>query len=244
MQTPALLLTVLALISTSLTAPVEIIQETHILTETHHLSPRQQQPQNIPQLLQLASIAGITLPTDPAALLSLGPVAARLQSFLPTSSVLSVLVTAAPPDFLSNIVHNPSYAVSFESAFAAGSSPSWFLALPTDVKNYLHTYSGYGGVATAVGEVESVTRAASPNSAGTATGSGATAMTTTGTESGSTSGSMSTSGSRTMAGDTSAAAATPSTSATGSTGGVTKLGASLTWSFVGAAGSLVLLFAL
>ncbi|KAL8947533.1 MAG: hypothetical protein Q9222_006194 [Ikaeria aurantiellina] len=245
MQLPAVLFTALTLISTSLTAPVEIIQETHILTETHHLSPRQQQPQNIPQLLQLASIAGITLPTDPAALLSLGPVAARLQSALPTSSVLSVLVTAAPPDFLSNVVHDPSYAVSFEEAFAAGSSPSWFLALPTDVKNYLHTYSGYGGVATAVGEVESVTRDASSNSAGTATGSGATAMTTmTGTESDTMSGSMSMSRSGTMADDTSATAESPSASATGSTGGVARVGGSLAWSFVGAAGVLVLVFAL
>ncbi|KAL8929949.1 MAG: hypothetical protein Q9208_001093 [Pyrenodesmia sp. 3 TL-2023] len=146
-------LTLLTLLSNTLAAPVQTVEERHILTETHVL-PRQ--AQNIPQLLQLASLAGITLPSDPAALLSLGPVAARLQSALPTSSVLSVLVTAAPSSFLSNVVHDPAYAASFEKAFAEGSSPSWFLALPTDVKSYLHTYSGYGGVATAVGDFGSV----------------------------------------------------------------------------------------
>ncbi|KAI4139030.1 MAG: hypothetical protein L6R39_006492, partial [Caloplaca ligustica] len=138
--------------------------------------------QNIPQLLTLASLAGITLPTDPAVLLSLGPVAARLQSYLPTSSVLSVLETAAPQSFLSNVVHDPSYAASFEEAFAKGSSPSWFLALPTDVKSYLHTYSGYGGVATAVGDFGSVVREETSNGSGsgaTSTASGTSQMSST-----------------------------------------------------------------
>ncbi|KAI4248028.1 MAG: hypothetical protein L6R40_001117 [Gallowayella cf. fulva] len=173
------LLTLLTLLSTSLSAPLQTIEERHILTETHQYLPRQQQ-QNIPQLLSIASLAGITLPTDPAALLSLGPVAASLQSYLPTPSVLSVLQTAAPPDFISKVVHDPSYAMSFEEAFAAGSSPSWFLALPTDVKNYLHTYSGFGGVATAVGNFESVNSGASTGSrsgAATMTGSKATSTT-------------------------------------------------------------------
>lgn len=70
--------------------------------------------------------------------------------------------------------------MSFEEAFAAGSSPSWFLALPTDVKNYLHTYSGFGGVATAVGNFESVNSGASTGSrsgAATMTGSKATSTT-------------------------------------------------------------------
>ncbi|KAL8849623.1 MAG: hypothetical protein Q9221_005390 [Calogaya cf. arnoldii] len=148
----SVLLTLLTLLSTTSTAPTQTIEERHIVEETIIL-PRQ--AQNIPQLLSLASLAGIALPTDPAALLSLGPVAARLQSFLPTSSVLSVLQSAAPPDFISNVVNDPVYAMSFQSAFAAGSSPSWFLNLPSDVKKYLHTYSGYGDVATAVGGIES-----------------------------------------------------------------------------------------
>ncbi|KAL8787139.1 MAG: hypothetical protein Q9213_002355 [Squamulea squamosa] len=169
MRSSSILSTILTLLTTTSTAPVQQIEERHILTETLIL-PRQQ-AQNIPQLLSLASLAGITLPTDPAALLSLGPVAARLQSYLPTSSVLSVLQTAAPPDFISNVVHDPVYANSFESAFAAGSSPSWFLNLPTDVKKYLHTYSGYGGVATAVVAFESVNNGASSsgNASGAAT---------------------------------------------------------------------------
>ena len=67
-----------------------------------------------------------------------------------------MLQTAAPPGFISQVVHDPAYASSFEQAFSAGSSPSWFNALPTEVKSYLHTYSNYGGVATAVGQVESI----------------------------------------------------------------------------------------
>ncbi|KAL8751160.1 MAG: hypothetical protein Q9184_006157 [Pyrenodesmia sp. 2 TL-2023] len=189
-----ILVTLLTLHSTTLAAPVQTVEERHILTETHIL-PRQ--AQNIPQLLQLASLAGITLPADPAALLSLGPVAARLQSALPTSSVLSVLVTAAPSSFLSNVVHDPAYAASFEKAFAEGSSPSWFLALPTDVKSYLHTYSGYGGVATAVGDFGSV---AAGETSGRSGGSTATMMesetsqTRSGTSSSTGSGTTATSG--------------------------------------------------
>lgn len=116
---------------------------------------REPQPQaDISQLLQLASYAGITaLPTDPAVLLSLGPIANLLASELPTAPVLSVLKTAAPSGFLSEILHNPAYASSFESAFAAGTPPGWFQSLPTEVKSYLHTYSDYGGVATAAAEV-------------------------------------------------------------------------------------------
>ncbi|KAI4177582.1 MAG: hypothetical protein LQ346_007648 [Caloplaca aetnensis] len=165
----ATLLTVLTILSTTLAAPVQTIEERHILTKTH-IVPRQ--GQNIPQLLQLASLAGVTLPTNPTVLLSLGPVAASLQSYLPTSSVLSVLVTAAPSSFLSNVVHDPAYAASFEEAFAKGSSPSWFLALPTDVKSYLHTYSGYGDVATAVGDFGSVAAGETSESGSTATMTG------------------------------------------------------------------------
>ncbi|KAI4106526.1 MAG: hypothetical protein LQ339_002986 [Xanthoria mediterranea] len=173
-QFSSVLLTLLAFLSAASAAPSQTIEERHILEETFIL-PRQ--AQNIPQLLSLASLAGITLPTDPAALLSLAPVAANLQSYLPTSSVLSVLQTAAPPDFISNVVNDPVYAMSFQSAFAAGSSPSWFLNLPTDVKKYLHTYSGYGDVATAVGGIESANTGATSmatmtSSATSATGGG------------------------------------------------------------------------
>ena len=120
-----------------------------------------------------ASLAGITaLPTDPAVLLELGPVANSLASALPTSSVLAVLLTAAPSGFVSSIVNNPSYANSFESAFSAGSSPSWFNGLPTDVKSYLHTYSGFGGLATAAGAIKGVTQSAASEAiaGGTQTG--------------------------------------------------------------------------
>ena len=120
-----------------------------------------------------ASLAGITaLPTDPAVLLELGPLANSLASALPTSSVLAVLLTAAPSGFVSSVVNNPSYANSFESAFAAGNSPSWFNGLPTDVKSYLHTYSGFGGLATAASAIQAVTLSAASEviAGGTATG--------------------------------------------------------------------------
>ena len=127
-----------------------------------------------------ASLAGITaLPTDPAVLLKLGPLANSLASALPTSSVLAVLLTAAPSGFVSSIVNDPKYAASFESQFSAGNSPSWFNALPTDVKSYLHTYSGFGGIATAAGAIKDVNSAesgASNGTAATATGSGSTTM--------------------------------------------------------------------
>ena len=106
---------------------------------------------SIPDLLRLASLAGIPLPTnDPALLLSLGPLAAQLGSLLPTAPVLSALETAAPSGFVSKIVHDGGFASSFEEAFAAGSSPSWFLALPSDVRSYLHTYGAFTGVASAL----------------------------------------------------------------------------------------------
>ncbi|KAL9018340.1 MAG: hypothetical protein Q9185_004373 [Variospora sp. 1 TL-2023] len=188
-----IIIILLTILSNTLTAPVNSIEERHILTETRIKLPRQQQ--NIPPLISLASLAGITLPTDPAVLLSLGPVAASLESYLPTSSVLSVLVTAAPSDFLSNVVNDPVYASSFQEAFAEGNSPSWFLALPSDVKSYLHTYSGYGGVATAVGEFDN---AAGQTTGSTGTGGGGSTASETA------SGGGSTAGSRNMASETSA----------------------------------------
>ncbi|KAL8719895.1 MAG: hypothetical protein Q9225_003154 [Loekoesia sp. 1 TL-2023] len=244
MYLPIFLTLLSTLLSPSLTLPVQSIEERHILTETHIL-PRQQQQQNIPQLLTLASLAGITLPTDPAVLFSLAPVAARLQSYLPTSSVLSVLETAAPPSFISNIVHDPSYAMSFEEAFAKGSSPSWFLALPTDVKSYLHTYSNYGGVATAVGELSSVAGGTTIGSAGSGSGSGSGGMATmTGSGTSQSSGASTTSGSDMTAGGTGANAQATSPSSTASTGGAPRATGPLALGLAGAVGVLGLAFAL
>lgn len=111
------------------------------------------------------------LPTDPAVLLQLGPLANSLASALPTSSVLGVLLTAAPSGFVSSIVNDPSYASSFESAFSAGNSPAWFNSLPTSVLSYLHTYSGFGGLAGAGAAIKSVSADAG-NGTAAATGSG------------------------------------------------------------------------
>lgn len=110
-------------------------------------------------------------------ILGLGNVAQNLANALPTAPVLSALLTAVPPSFISNIVHDQSFANSFESAFAAGSSPSWFNALPTDVKSYLHSYSGFGGLAQAAGAVQSgaLTAKATTGSAASATVTSATA---------------------------------------------------------------------
>ena len=169
-----------------------------------------------------ASLAGITaLPTNPTVLLSLGPLANSLAAALPTSSVLSVLLTAAPSGFVSNIVNNPSYANSFESAFSAGSSPSWFNALPTDVKSYLHTYSGFGQVAGAAGGIQSAERAATSNgtiASGTAAATGGSitgsAASTTGSQSsGGTTGSGSSGSMATMTSSSPAAGGSSASSA-------------------------------
>ena len=125
-----------------------------------------------------ASLAGINVPTDPAVILALGPVASKLAAALPTSPVLAVLETAAPTAFLSQIVHDQTFANSFESAFAAGSSPSWFTALPTEVKGYLHSYSGFGGLATVAGGIDSALPKAT--SAATTVGSGTQATSSAG----------------------------------------------------------------
>ncbi|KAL8667432.1 MAG: hypothetical protein Q9202_000648 [Teloschistes flavicans] len=236
MMRPTPLIPLLTLLATSLAAPISSVEERHVLIETR------QQDKNIPQLLSLASLAGIALPTDPAVLISLYPLADRLQSYLPTSSVLSVLETAAPQSFLSNVVHDPAYAMSFEEAFAKGSSPSWFLALPTDVKNYLHTYSGYGSVATAVGQLEDVTRSATHTSM---TGSGGTA-TTTSTGSSQTSGTTSsaTGDSGSTASGTGANAESTGSSTSASTGGAARPMEWFTMAMVGAAGVLGVAFLL
>ena len=129
--------------------------------------------------LPSASVAGITaLPTDPSVLLELGPVANSLASALPTSSVLAVLLTAAPSGFVSSIVNDPSYASDFASSFSAGNSPSWFNGLPTGVRSYLHTYSGFGGFAGAADAIQDVTAGAG-SATSTTSGSSGSGSTTT-----------------------------------------------------------------
>lgn len=200
---------------------------TSLCTPTPTAAPDQdldKRQNNIPQLLTLASLAGITaLPTNTAVLIALGPVAQELAAALPTSSVLSVLETAAPREFLSNIVHDPSYASSFESAFAAGSSPSWFKSLPTDVRSYLHTYTGFAGIATAAAELNNVTR----NAAAMATGS----------MSGMTSTSSSTGMSSTESSSATAAGASTATSKL-SSGGAARQAGAIAAGIVGAVGIL------
>jgi len=173
------------------TLPFLFLAATSLCTPTPTTPPNQdlvKRQDNLPQLLTLASLAGITtLPTNSFVLIQLGGAAEQLASALPTSSVLSVLETAAPKSFLSNIVHDPTYASSFESAFAAGSSPSWFKSLPTDVRSYLHTYTGFAGIATAAAELNSATKNASEaatamnSTTGMSSTGSSTGMSTTGT---------------------------------------------------------------
>lgn len=218
------LLPILPLLSTALAAP-EAVEERRLANANEQQQKRaaaeaallEKRQADISQLLSLASIAGVgPLPTDPAVLLQLGPVAGQLASALPTSPVLSVLETAAPKPFISNIVNNPAYASSFEKDFSAGKSPDWFTALPSSVKSYLHTYKGFGELAT---------DAAAIRTAGTSSGSGSTGSAKTG--SGSRSGasatasktdtSSSTSGSTMMTSSTSGAAPSGTAGAAGST---------------------------
>ena len=66
----------------------------------------------------------------------------------PVEPVLSVLSTAAPASFASEIAQNPTFAASFELALDAGGTPDWFGGLPTDVQKYLETYVVYVSAAT------------------------------------------------------------------------------------------------
>lgn len=197
-----------------------------------------------------ASLAGISLPTDPAVLLRLGPLASRLAAALPTSSVLAVLETAAPQSFISRVVHDASYAQSFESAFAAGSSPSWFTALPTDVKSYLHTYSGFGGLATVAGAVESAEATVSsgntaspstPSSTAASTSSASGTSAPKGSTSTKTTTQTSTTGSSASSGKATGENSASSTSAA-TPGGAVQLSGTFAASFAGMVG--VIAFAL
>lgn len=203
-------------------------------------------------------MAGINVPTDPAVILRLGPVASQLAAALPTSSVLAVLETAAPTAFLSQIVHDQTFAKSFESAFAAGSSPSWFTALPTEVKGYLHTYSGFGGIATVAGGIDSAlpkatsaaTTASSAtqatSSAGDVTRSNSSSSATSAASASSTSVASLATASATSRSTTSerAAAASSASSASPSSGGVGRPNRAAAVTFAGVVGILAVVLML
>ncbi|KAF2118127.1 hypothetical protein BDV96DRAFT_597000 [Lophiotrema nucula] len=78
------------------------------------------------------------------------------------TSVLSVLATAIPPDSISQALTNPDgFSSDLASELLNGQTPSWYLALPSDVKVYLFTAAG-GAVTT--------TSAAASSRAGITTG--------------------------------------------------------------------------
>lgn len=202
-----------------------------------------------------ASLAGINVPTDPAVILALGPVASKLAAALPTSPVLAVLETAAPTAFLSQIVHDQTFANSFESAFAAGSSPSWFTALPTEVKGYLHSYSGFGGLATVAGGIDSAlpkaTSAATTVGSGTQATSSAGDVTTSNSRSSATSSTSALSASAASSDATSgstasgtAAAKSSASSASPTTGGVGRPNRATALKFSGVLGILAVVIML
>jgi len=210
-----------ALISTVVAAP-ENIQKRQ--TPASAAASPTSSADEIAELLQLASAAGITLPSNPTALVELGQAAEPLESALPTESVLSVLETAVPSGFLSSVLYNPSFAASFESAFSAGSSPSWFTLLPTDVQSYLHTYNGLEMLATAGPVFESAVNSIDMSASGAATAIG-TAATATGAVSGNgtvgSSGSTSGSGTSSTLTTTTGAAVSTGATAAGGTGSTT-----------------------
>lgn len=54
----------------------------------------------------------------------------------PPRSLIPQLISAVPPTVLVDMV-NPSRRSALASDFKAGNTPSWYGALPTDVKSYL-----------------------------------------------------------------------------------------------------------
>jgi len=186
-----------------------------------------------------ASIAGVTaLPTDPAARSSLEAVATGLAAILPNPSVFSVLETAVPHSLISQLAQNPAAASSFESQFAAGSTPGWFSSLPTDVRSYLHTYqpnfaaaSAVNNTGTDMNSTQSSTHTSTSNDASTSNSAAAGLGSTT------TSGGMQSSNSQSAS---SASAASASTS----TGGAPKQTGAITAGVIGVVGLLGLAAAL
>jgi hypothetical protein len=79
------------------------------------------------------------------------------------ASVDSVLLTALPSSLLAIAITNSDEAASIiASSFAAGETPAWFSALPTDVQSYL-LYSEVTPTATPLGNSTSATFSPSLN---------------------------------------------------------------------------------
>ncbi|KAI9932897.1 hypothetical protein ASPWEDRAFT_166548 [Aspergillus wentii DTO 134E9] len=84
------------------------------------------------------------MPTDMPAM----PTGVSLD--LPPSSIQSVLATAVPASFLSQMA-NPSAQSSLVSEIQNGHFPSWYKDLPGDVKTYLSTHYATGAMQTGAG---------------------------------------------------------------------------------------------
>ncbi|KAK4634366.1 hypothetical protein CLAFUW4_00840 [Fulvia fulva] len=88
------------------------------------------------------------------------------QSVAGLASVISVLQTALPSSLIQEALTNSAAVASDISAeFAAGSTPAWFTALPTDVQTYLVPSQLYPN-ATATGTLISVGPTNSANATG------------------------------------------------------------------------------
>jgi len=94
-------------------------------------------------------------------LLALSAIAASVSaqsSSLNPLSVLSVLETALPSSLLAEALTN-SAAVSSQiaSEFSAGSTPSWFSALPTPIQSYLTHGSGSNATSAVISNISNAT---------------------------------------------------------------------------------------
>lgn len=97
-------------------------------------------------------------------------------------SVVSVLQTALPSSLIQDALTN-SEGVSSQlaSEFAAGNTPSWFTALPSDVQNYL-VPTGFAGPANATAITSGRVSGAPTNSANSTAFGGGSSRTTNGSD--------------------------------------------------------------
>ncbi|ERF71165.1 hypothetical protein EPUS_05994 [Endocarpon pusillum Z07020] len=74
---------------------------------------------------------------------------ATLSIPLPSNelSIFSVLATAVPPGFVTAL-SDPAVSASFASELSAGNAPSWYSALPSDVRSYIDGAASAASAAT------------------------------------------------------------------------------------------------
>ncbi|KAF2706654.1 hypothetical protein K504DRAFT_62038 [Pleomassaria siparia CBS 279.74] len=100
-------------------------------------------------------------------LVALSAVAASAQLDSVALSVLSVLKTAIPAELIASAGADPAaFSAELASSIAAGETPPWYVALPTEVKSYLPLlYPAPTPAATTASETPSSTAYTAPISA-------------------------------------------------------------------------------